>query len=179
MRPPDADQPGGLLVDAKHRAPRIVTAANAWLMDDILGDVVRRGTGRGAMVLGRNDLGGKTGTTNDERDTWFNGFNRHLVASVWVGFDEATPLGEGEQGSRTAVPIWVSYMREALRSTPDLPRPRPGGLISAHISPTTGLRLPDGDTGGIEETFLAEHLPDVGAAGEAGATDKEAGNSLF
>ncbi len=158
-----------LLVDEKHRAPRIISAANAWLMNDILGDAVRRGTGRGAMVLGRNDLSGKTGTTNDERDTWFNGFNRRLVASVWVGFDQSTPLGEGEQGARTAVPIWVIYMREALRGTPDVPRPRPAGLITARISTETGKLLPEGASGGIDETFLADHLPEAAAPGDTAA----------
>ncbi len=74
-----------------------------------MGDVIRRGTGiRAGMALKRSDITGKTGTTNDARDTWFNGFNRELVASVWVGFDQEQPLGEGEEGSRTAVPIWTN-----------------------------------------------------------------------
>jgi penicillin-binding protein 1A len=169
------------LVDDKHRAPRVISAANAWLMDDMMGEAVRRGTGRGAMVLGRNDLGGKTGTTNDERDTWFNGFNRHLVASVWVGFDQSTPLGAGEQGARTAVPIWVTYMREALRGTPDVPRPRPEGLVTARISAETGMLLPEGAGGGMDETFLAGHLPEMAAPGDAAAGNgtEPGGEALF
>jgi penicillin-binding protein 1A len=149
------------------RAPRVISAANAWLMDDMLADVVRRGTGRGALVLGRKDIAGKTGTTNEERDTWFNGFNRALIASVWVGYDQSIPLGDGEEGSRTAVPIWVSYMREALRAVPDVARPRPAtGLVTARISPSTGLLASADDPSAIDETFLAEHLPTAAAAGD-------------
>jgi penicillin-binding protein 1A len=149
------------------RAPRVISAANAWLMDDMLADVVRRGTGRGALVLGRKDIAGKTGTTNEERDTWFNGFNRGLIASVWVGYDQSIPLGDGEEGSRTAVPIWVSYMREALRAVPDVARPRPAtGLVTARISPSTGLLASAEDPSAIDETFLAEHLPTAAAAGD-------------
>jgi penicillin-binding protein 1A len=127
---------------------------------------VRRGTGRGASVLGRNDIGGKTGTTNEGRDTWFNGFNRELVATAWVGYDLSLPLGDGEEGSRTAVPIWVSYMREALRAVPDRPRPRPNGLVTARISPSSGLLATAGDPAAIDETFLAEHLPDAAPGGD-------------
>jgi penicillin-binding protein 1A len=149
------------------RAPRVISAANAWLMDDMLADVVRRGTGRGALVLGRKDIAGKTGTTNEERDTWFNGFNRALIASVWVGYDQSIPLGDGEEGSRTAVPIWVSYMREALRAVPDVARPRPAnGLVTVRISPSTGLLASADDPSAIDETFLAEHLPTAAAAGD-------------
>jgi penicillin-binding protein 1A len=112
------------------------------------------------LVLGRHDIGGKTGTTNEERDTWFNGFNRSLAASVWVGFDDLSPMGEGEQGSRTAVPIWVYFMREALRGTPDVPRRRAAGLIDARIVPSTGLIAVENDPSAIVETFMAEHVPE-------------------
>ncbi len=87
-------------------------------------EVITRGTGRRAMALGRSDLRGKTGTTNGSVDTWFNGFNDNLVASVWVGTDDNRPLGEGEEGARTAVPIWVDYMREALKGVPEKPAHR-------------------------------------------------------
>ncbi|MFT3906812.1 MAG: penicillin-binding protein 1A [Steroidobacteraceae bacterium] len=159
-----------LIIPEGRRAERIITAANAWLMDDILGDVIKRGTGRRALVLGRSDISGKTGTTNDSRDTWFNGFNRHLTATAWVGFDQERSLGEGEEGSKTAVPIWVHFMREALRGVPDKPRPRPAGLVSARISASSGL-LVDGTQAGdtLIETFLADHLP-AAAAGTGSAT---------
>ncbi len=153
----DAEEPPQF--DLKNIAPRVIPAANAWLMDDMLADVIRRGTGVRALALGRRDLSGKTGTTNEGRDTWFNGFNRSIVASVWVGFDDLSPMGEGEEGSRTAVPIWVYYMREALRGTADVPRPRPAGLLDLRIVPRTGLLALEGDGTAITETFMADHLP--------------------
>ena len=95
-------------------------------MNDIMNEVITRGTGRRALALGRTDLRGKTGTTNGSVDTWFNGFNDNLVASVWVGSDDNRPLGEGEEGARTAVPIWVDFMREALRGRSGEARARSG-----------------------------------------------------
>ena len=104
-----------------------------------MADVIKRGTGiRAGLALHRSDISGKTGTTNEASDTWFNGFNRNIVATVWVGFDQERPLGEGEEGSRTAVPIWVDFMREALRGQPDRRGRCPPGLVTARISPKTG-----------------------------------------
>ena len=88
--------------------------------------------------LGRSDIAGKTGTTNEAKDTWFNGFTPNLVATVWVGFDQERPLGEGEEGARTAVPIWIHFMREALRGVPDVRRPMPAGLVTLRVSSQTG-----------------------------------------
>ncbi|MEZ5564114.1 MAG: PBP1A family penicillin-binding protein [Gammaproteobacteria bacterium] len=88
-------------------APRIITAENAYLMYDMMRDVIRRGTGRRALALGRTDLAGKTGTSNDRRDAWFSGFNAELVATTWVGFDQERTLGGREEGSRTALPMWM------------------------------------------------------------------------
>jgi penicillin-binding protein 1A len=141
-------------------APRVISPQNDWLMDDMMADVIKRGTGiRAGMALHRNDISGKTGTTNDARDTWFNGFNRNIVATVWVGFDQERPLGEGEEGSRTAVPIWVDFMREALRDQPDRVRPLPPGLVTARISPKTGLLAAANDSDAIYETFMEDHMP--------------------
>jgi penicillin-binding protein 1A len=166
-------------------APRIISAPNAWIMDDFMHDVITRGTGRRALALGRNDLSGKTGTTNQAKDTWFNGFNRELVATVWVGFDQERPLGEGEQGARTAVPVWVNFMREALKFVPDRPRPMPEGLVQARISPTTGQLVSAADPGGMTETFMVDRLPSGGVVGEpaggASATSDTsgAGQTIF
>jgi penicillin-binding protein 1A len=145
---------------ATRLAPRIISPQNCWLMDDIMADVIKRGTGiRAGLALHRSDISGKTGTTNEARDTWFNGFNRSIVATVWVGFDQERPLGEGEEGSRTAVPIWVNFMREALRGQADRARPLPPGLVTVRISPRTGTVAGPNESDAIYETFMDGHLP--------------------
>lgn len=146
------------------RAPRIISAANAWLMDNIMADVIKRGTGVRARVLGREDISGKTGTTNESHDTWFNGFNQNIEATVWVGFDQEQSLGEGEEGSSVAVPVWVRLMRTALAGQPDTARPVPPGLLVGRINPTTGLLTPTSDTAAINEYFLSGKLPAAGSA---------------
>ena len=160
-----ADEAAGCRLPDEQRAPRAISAANAWLMTDMMREVITRGTGRRALALGRNDLAGKTGTTNEARDTWFNGYNRSLVASVWVGFDQSQPLGEGEEGSRTAVPIWVDFMRGALAGTPQRGWPMPEGLVQARISWSTGELASVDDPSGIFETFLADRMPTGGILG--------------
>jgi penicillin-binding protein 1A len=148
------------LIAPSQLAPRVISPQNVWVMDDMMADVIKRGTGiRAGLALRRSDLSGKTGTTNEARDTWFNGFNRNIVATVWVGFDLERPLGEGEEGSRTAVPIWVNFMREALRAQPDHPRPMPPGLVTARISPKTGTLASASEADAIYETFMEDHLP--------------------
>ena len=176
MAPPLAERLAPMLPAAR-RAPRIITAANAWLMDDLMADVIKRGTGRRALVLGRNDLGGKTGTTNESRNTWFNGFNQNLEATVWVGFDQERPLGEGEEGSSVAVPIWVRLMREGLRAVPDVARAVPPGLVSARVDALSGLLAPVGDSNTVFEYFFADKLPAVGNA--ANNPDNGSGEPLF
>ena len=115
-------------------------------------------------MLGRDDISGKTGTTDEARDTWFNGFNPNLEATVWVGFDQAEPLGEGEEGSSVAVPIWVRLMRVALGGVPDVPRPVPTGLLVGRVNAQTGVLAPAGDPAAINEYFLSGKLPAAGAA---------------
>ncbi len=149
-------------------APRVLEAANAYLMTDMMRDVIRRGTAMRALALGRTDLAGKTGTTNDKRDTWFSGFNADLVGTAWVGFDQERTLGANEEGGRTALPMWVSFMREALRGVPEHRLPAPDGIVTARISPTTGQLAGASDTDAITELFMAGHLP-AGAAGTPGA----------
>jgi penicillin-binding protein 1A len=140
-------------------AEQVISPQNAWLMTDMMADVITRGTGRRALALGRADLAGKTGTTNDAKDAWFNGFNRELVATVWIGFDQERPLGEGEEGARTAVPVWVHFMREALRGTPEAQLPAPDGLVQIRISPMTGLLASEDDPDAVLETFMIDRLP--------------------
>jgi len=162
-----AVQGGRGYLPADRIAPRVLSAGNAWIMGDIMGDVIRRGTGARARVLNRNDIAGKTGTSNDERDAWFNGFTPHLVASTWVGFDEERSLGRGEEGSSTAVPVWVHFMREALRSTPESLRPIPPGVVRLRISARTGAVADAEDPDAISEVFLVDHLPAAAAPGGA------------
>ena len=160
-----AGQPAWLppLITPEQVAPRVISPQNVWIMDDMMADVIKRGTGiRAGLALHRGDISGKTGTTNEARDTWFNGFNRNIVATVWVGYDQERPLGEGEEGSRTAVPIWIDFMREALRAQPDRMRPMPPGLVTARISPKTGALAAANESDAIYETFMEDHMPTDG-----------------
>jgi penicillin-binding protein 1A len=168
------------LIKPAQLAPRVISPQNDWLMDDMMADVIKRGTGiRAGLALRRSDISGKTGTTNEARDTWFNGFNRNIVATVWVGFDQERPLGEGEEGSRTAVPIWINFMREALRDQPDRARPLPPGLVTARISPRTGALAAANDNDAIYETFMEDHMPTAGNAGNMvpGSSPQNAGST--
>ena len=164
-------------------AERVVDAANVYLMTSMMQDVVKRGTGRRAMALGRRDLAGKTGTTNDQRDAWFCGFNSSLATTVWVGFDRVQPLGNGETGGHAALPMWVDYMGKALQGVPEAPLPQPEGLVTVRIDPKTGLRLPSGQPGGLFELFQAGHVPErysESAAGQGGeATLMDSAEPLF
>lgn len=142
-------------------APRAVDPRTIWMISDILHDVTVRGTAAKVAELGRSDLHGKTGTTNDETDAWFNGFQRHVVAVVWVGFDQPTPLGRGEVGGRAALPIWMDYMRYALKDKPAELLPRPQGLVSVRINPDTGKLADVGDPDAIFESVPQEHIPEA------------------
>ena len=140
-------------------AQQTISPQNAYLVRSMMMDVVRRGTGVRAMKLGRKDLAGKTGTTNEQRDAWFSGYNDHLVTSVWVGFDNHDPLGRRELGGRAALPVWMEYMAVALEGAEDRQPVMPEGLAQAKIDPETGLlaRLDNPDA--IMEIFEAGRLP--------------------
>ena len=149
-------------------AERVISPQVSFLMNDIMKDVITRGTGRRALALGRSDLRGKTGTTNLSVDTWFNGFNDSLVASVWVGYDDNRPLGELEEGARTAVPIWVDFMREALRGVPEKPRTIPEGIVEMKVNARTGGTR-DADIDPLFEYFRVDKLPaEEGYVGDPG-----------
>ncbi|MFV2003683.1 MAG: penicillin-binding protein 1A, partial [Gammaproteobacteria bacterium] len=141
------------------QAERTLEPRLAFQMNSILQDVILRGTGRRALALGRKDLAGKTGTTNDQRDAWFNGYNPDLVATTWVGFDQLRPLGNKETASRAALPIWVDYMRVALAGKPERQLPRPDGLVTMKINAETGQAATDDDTNTIFEIFRKERAP--------------------
>ncbi|MDY6978630.1 MAG: penicillin-binding protein 1A [Pseudomonadota bacterium] len=146
-------------------APRVLTPQTAFLMNTMMRDVVRYGTGRGAHVLGRDDLAGKTGTTNDQRDAWFSGFNRNVVTISWVGFDTPRPLGNRETGARAALPMWIKYMREALREEPEAQLQQPPGIVSVLIDPETGELASSGDPDAVFEYFLEDQVPERRAGG--------------
>ena len=106
------------LLSLKQPARLAISPANAYVMNDMLKQVVRTGTATAAKKLGRTDIGGKTGTTNDFKDAWFSGFNKNLVTSVWVGFDQPKTLGKRESATKVALPIWIDFMELALKDMP-------------------------------------------------------------
>jgi penicillin-binding protein 1A len=142
-----------------YKTPRVISEKVNFLMNSLLRDVVQRGTATQAKQLGRNDLAGKTGTTNEQRDAWFNGFAADFVASAWLGFDNSTSLGQGETGGRAALPIWISFMKTALRDLPEKPLIPPQGIVSAYINPQDGLLSRPNSKTGIWEFFSEETVP--------------------
>lgn len=146
------------------QAERTLEPRLAFQMNSILQDVVLRGTARRAMVLGRKDLAGKTGTTNDQRDAWFSGYNPDVVSTVWVGFDQLKPLGSKETGSSAALPVWIDYMKVALAGKPDKQLPRPDGLVTMKINAETGQAATDADINTVFEIFRKEKAPATGLA---------------
>ena len=142
-------------------AERVVSPQVHYQISSILRDVIKRGTGRKAMQLGRRDLAGKTGTTNQQRDAWFNGFHPEVVGTAWVGFDELLPLGRRETGGRAALPMWISFMKKALQGKDEAPLVQPDGMVTVKIDPDSGLALAAGQPGGIFETFRKDLVPAV------------------
>ncbi|MHB8475180.1 MAG: penicillin-binding protein 1A [Steroidobacteraceae bacterium] len=155
----EAAHDGKTLISPKNLAPQIIRPQVAYLLADMMKDVIRRGTGVRARTLNREDIAGKTGTTNDQRDAWFNGFNGDIETTVWVGFDQDRSLGEGEQGGRTAVPAWTYFMHEALAGAPKHGVPVPDGIVTVRISPETGLLASSDNPNGIMEKFIEGNLP--------------------
>lgn len=167
---PPADPAG--TADALRLAPRAIDARNAWLITSLLMDVVKRGTGRKAMELGRNDLAGKTGTTNEHRDAWFSGFNQSLVATAWVGFDDFSTLGNGEFAAKSALPMWTSFMGAALKDVPEELPSMPTGITTARINAGNGQLTSASDPDAIMETFRVEDLERLGrSASSTGRQD--------
>jgi penicillin-binding protein 1A len=159
------------MVAAPTPAPRVITEQNAYLIRSMMMDVVRRGTGKKAMELERNDLAGKTGTTNEQRDAWFSGYNNEIVTSVWVGFDNHDPLGRDEVGGKAALPIWINYMRVVLQGIPDRVPEIPEGITKARIDPDTGLLARIDNRNAIMEVFDMGSLPPMEDATEGDQSD--------
>ena len=141
---------------ARPRAPRAMSAETAYIMDSMLKDVIKRGTGRKALVMKRGDIAGKTGTTNGPRDAWFSGYSPYLATSTWVGFDDNTPIGRNEYGGSAALPIWIDFMSAALDGLPERHLAQPDDIVTMRINPRTGLRT---SRGGIFEIFRADRVP--------------------
>ena len=135
-------------------APRVLSPETSFLMTSMMQDVIRAGTGRGAQVLGRKDLAGKTGTTNDYRDAWFSGFNSEVVTTAWIGFDQPVSLGRAETGGRTALPVWIDFMRVALEGIPEKPLIPPETMVRIIINSETGKPTAPDDPQAMEEYFV-------------------------
>jgi penicillin-binding protein 1A len=132
-------------------------------MTDMMVDVVQRGTAqRAATALNRKDIAGKTGTTSDRRDTWFVGYNADLTTAVWLGFDQERSLGENEEGGKTALPMWIYFMQEALRERPEHRQPEPPGVVRMWVSRESGAPSRAGAPGALFEAFLEQYAPQPG-----------------
>ena len=157
-------------VDPRY-ARRALSPENAFIMNSLMGEVIKTGTGRRANSLGRGDLAGKTGTTNNFRDAWFSGFNQDVVTTVWVGFDQPHNLGERESGARAALPIWIDYMSEALAGKPEKMWATPENVITVSVNHETGNLTSADDPDGYEEFFVMGTEPRAQATGQV-STDE-------
>ena len=168
-------------VEAGNDADRVIDARNAFLMTSMMQDVTRIGTAAKARQLGRSDLAGKTGTTNNHIDTWFAGFNPKKVAVVWMGYDKPQSLGGSETGGSAALPVWIKYMSSALKGIPDVDLAAPEGVSSIRINLKSGNRARE-DESGFYEYFYQEYPPPEkgGASGAAtAASDATDTDSLY
>lgn len=147
-------------VSPRRYAPQVMTEQTAFLMDSMLKDVVTRGTAwRANEALRRDDLAGKTGTTNDAIDAWFSGYNGQFVTTTWVGYDQPVSLGQNEFGGVAALPGWIEYMRAALDGQPSSALSQPVGIVRMRIDPRTGLLARAGQNGAVFELFDERHVP--------------------
>ncbi len=172
------DQKGSVILTTKfdevdNGAPRVIDARNAFIMNSMLQSVIRGGTAAKALQLGRSDIAGKTGTTNDHMDAWFAGYSPKQVAVAWIGFDKPQTLGRSETGAAAALPIWIKYMAGALKGIPEMSMVMPDGVMAVNIDPTTGIR----DESGITEYFYHENPPPVVDSYSSPALD-DAGNVI-
>ncbi len=165
------------LEDDPNNAPRIISEQNAYIITSMMQDVIRIGSGKRAKELERDDLAGKTGTTNDQKDAWFSGFNPNVVTTVWVGFDKPSTLGRSEVGGRAALPIWIDYMRVALADYPNAPFGLPTGLVNVPIDKTTGNAVAADTPGAFFEVFREPNAPEIPKVSET--TIEEMTQELF
>ncbi|WP_414704749.1 penicillin-binding protein 1A [Pseudomonas anatoliensis] len=140
-------------------AERIVDGRTIYILNSMLQDVIKRGTGRRALALGRSDIAGKTGTTNESKDAWFSGYNADYVTTVWTGFDQPESLGRREFGGTVSLPIWMNYMAAALKDKPPHVQPEPEGMLSLRVDPASGRAATPSTPGAYFELFKAEDTP--------------------
>jgi penicillin-binding protein 1A len=142
-----------------HFAEQVLDERTAYIMTSMLQDVIKRGTGRRALAMGRDDIAGKTGTTNDSIDSWFSGYNADLVTTVWAGFDQPQSLGRNEYGGTVALPIWMNYMGAVLKDMPEHPPAEPDGLLKLRIDPVSGRAATPSTPDAYFEVFKSEDSP--------------------
>lgn len=164
--------------DCTLQAPRAIPEENAFLMNSVLKDVIQIGTGRAAKILNRNDIAGKTGTSDDKKDAWFIGFNGDLSVACWVGYDQ--PRSSHEYGAQAALPMWIDFMRNALQDKPENSLDAPDGVSTVSINPNTGSQTADNQEGSIQEFAREEDLSHLsgpiyapGSGGDAAVSDSE------
>jgi penicillin-binding protein 1A len=143
-------------------AERVVDGRTTYILNSMLEDVIKLGTGRRALALGRPDIAGKTGTTNESKDAWFSGYNADYVTTVWTGFDQPESLGRKEFGGTVALPIWMNYMGAALKGKPPHTQPEPEGILSLRVDPVSGRAASPGTPGAYFELFKVEDTPPSG-----------------
>lgn len=146
-------------VQAPAVAERIIDGRTTYILNSMLEDVIKLGTGRRALALGRTDLAGKTGTTNESKDAWFSGYNADYVTTVWTGFDQPESLGRREYGGTVALPIWMSYMGAALKDKPAHTQAEPEGILSLRVDPVSGRAATPGTPNAYFELFKSEDTP--------------------
>ncbi|MFQ5993521.1 MAG: penicillin-binding protein 1A [Acidiferrobacterales bacterium] len=156
----DASVDDSAPAEAPRYAPRVISRENAFIMTSIMKDVIARGTGRRARELGRADLAGKTGTTNEFRDAWFSGFTQDIVTTAWIGFDNPASLGPGEAGARAALPMWIDFMRVALKDVPEKTLPVPQGVVAVSVDRNTGEPIEPDDPRALVEYFIDGTQPE-------------------
>ncbi len=140
-------------------AERVLDERTAYIMTSMLQDVIKRGTGRRALAMGRDDIAGKTGTTNDSIDSWFSGYNADIVTTVWAGFDQPQSLGRNEYGGTVALPIWMTYMSAVLKDMPEHPPAEPDGLLKLRVDPVSGRAATPDTPDAYFEVFKSEDSP--------------------
>lgn len=158
---PNVDENQKEDIASQNHAPWAISRENAFLMTSMLQEVIRSGTGRKARSLGRSDIGGKTGTTNDQQDAWFSGFGPGVETTVYIGFDKPAPLGRHEVGGRAALPVWIDYMKVALDGVPEKLPDIPAGIVPLYINKQTGKQVSKDHSQAVLEYFMLGQEPEL------------------